>query len=284
MLLNKRKAHNRNLSSKRWCTGNFFDKPPQQQSSSSEDEEFINLQPDTIDFTNKQISTAIGDLYTLCPQQCHPKFLSIMIYMTLTHLNLSWRDTDQLSSFGTIGILTCHKWAKTFLCEDFNDFVSENRGGKHTDGFYDVFPELEIQDRAFVVDACSQKSSSFKAADLAAFIDECYYKINNLKKSANNLILSIKSCRLGIRRWGGRHEADRNRPYSEGHERLLHPSSPFFRLNQEEWNEATKKYSELLQDSDITCEKHSASAAINIGGDLYMDNSLVLEQFERFFK
>ncbi|CAF4476810.1 unnamed protein product, partial [Didymodactylos carnosus] len=63
---------------------------------------------------------------------------------------------------------------------------------------------------------------------------------------------------------------------------VLHPSSPFFGLNQEEWNETTKKYPELLQDSDITYEKHSASAAINIRGDLYMDNSLVLEQFERF--
>ncbi|CAF1250957.1 unnamed protein product, partial [Didymodactylos carnosus] len=291
-----------------------------------------------------------------------------MIYMILRHLTLSWRDTDQfLSSFGTIGILTCHKWAKTFLCEDFNDSVSENRGGKHTDGFYDVFPQLEIQGRAFVVDVCAQKSSSFKAADLATFIDERYYKINNLKKSANNLIRSIESCRLDVRRWGGRHEANSNRPYFEGHERadiiahrkefiqhflsrkaeyytitndespkwvirttprrtilichdestfrsgeisphrwiiddnapffskgrsrshmlsdflVLHPSPRFFRLNQEEWNEATKKYPELLQDSDITYEKHSASAAINIGGDLYMDNSLVLEQFERFF-
>ncbi|CAF0910764.1 unnamed protein product [Didymodactylos carnosus] len=46
-------------------------------------------------------------------------------------------------------------------------------------------------------------------------------------------------------------------------------------VNQEEWNEATKKYPELLQDSDITYEKHSALAAINIVGDLYMDNSLV---------
>ncbi|CAF1138491.1 unnamed protein product, partial [Didymodactylos carnosus] len=166
-----------------------------------------------------------------------------MIYMILRHLNLSWRDTDQfLSSFGTIGILTCHKWAKTFLCEDSTIF---------------------------------------------------------------NLIRSIESCRLDIRRWGERHEANSNRPYFEGHERadiclfllcdnapffskgrgrshmlsdflVLHPSSPFFRLNQEEWNEATKKYPELLQDSDITYEKHSASAAINIGGDLYMDNSLVL--------
>ncbi|CAF1069722.1 unnamed protein product [Didymodactylos carnosus] len=218
--LSKRKAHNRNLLSKRWCTGNFFDKPPQQQSSSSEDGEFINLQPDTIDFTNKQISTDIGDLYTLCAQQCHAKFLSTMIYMILRHLNLSWRDTDQfLSSFGTISILTCHKWAKTFLCKDFNDFVNKNRGEKHTDGFYDVFPELKIQGRAFVVDACSQKSSSFKAADLATFIDERYYKINNLKKSANNLIRSIENYRLDIRRWGGRHEANSNRPYFEDLER-----------------------------------------------------------------
>ncbi|CAF4461439.1 unnamed protein product, partial [Didymodactylos carnosus] len=219
-----------------------------------------------------------------------------------------------------------------------------------------------------LVDGCSQKSSSFKAADLATSIDERYYTINNLKKSANNLIRSIENCRLDIRRWGGRHEANSNHSYFEGHERVdvithrkefiqhflsrkaeyytitndespkwiipttphrtilichdestfrsgeisphrwiiddnapffskgrgrshmlsdfsvLHPSSPFFRLNQEEWNEATRKYPELLQDSDITYEKHSASAATNIGGDLYMDNSSVLEQFEKFFK
>ena len=47
---------------------------------------------------------------------------------------------------------------------------------------YDTFPEIEVNARAFVVQACSQKSVKFKAADLAQFIDTKYYELTGIKK------------------------------------------------------------------------------------------------------
>ena len=56
---------------------------------------------------------------------------------------------------------------------------------------------------AFVVQACSQKSTEFKAADLAQFIDIKYYELTEIKKqTGDDLIRSERSCRLDLRRWG----------------------------------------------------------------------------------
>ncbi|CAF1028695.1 unnamed protein product [Didymodactylos carnosus] len=70
---------------------------------------------------------------------------------------------------------TSHKWSKIFLFNDYNEFVSDGRGGKQTDTFYDTYPEIEQSAKAFVIGACSEKAASFIAADLAQYIDEQYY-------------------------------------------------------------------------------------------------------------
>ncbi len=40
-----------------------------------------------------------------------------------------------------------------------------------------VFIEIETDGKAFVIQACSQKSGEFKALDLTQFIDEKYYEL-----------------------------------------------------------------------------------------------------------
>ena len=65
---------------------------------------------------------------------------------------------------------------------------------------------------------------------------------------------------------------------------VQHPSSPFFELNDEEWKKAIEKYPDFLIDDDVNYPDHSATAAINIGTDIYFDNDTVLLQFERPFK
>ncbi|CAF1508602.1 unnamed protein product, partial [Didymodactylos carnosus] len=76
----------------------------------------------------------------------------------------------------------------------------------------------------------------------------------------------------------------RGRSYMISDFLVIHPSSPYFQLSPAEWNQATQRYPKLLEEVDIIYEKFSASAAINIGSDLYMDNELILEQFERLFQ
>ncbi|CAF4940588.1 unnamed protein product [Rotaria sp. Silwood1] len=68
--------------------------------------------------------------------------------------------------------------------------------------------------------ACSQKSADFKAADLAQFIDTKYYELTGIKKQiGDGLIRSERSCRLNLRRWGAKFEANSQCPYFEGYDR-----------------------------------------------------------------
>ncbi|CAF4632926.1 unnamed protein product, partial [Didymodactylos carnosus] len=69
----------------------------------------------------------------------------------------------------------------------------------------------------------------------------------------------------------------RGRSYMISDFLVIHPSSPYFQLSPAECNQATQRYPKLLEEVDIIYEKFSASAAINIGSDLYMDNELILE-------
>ena len=52
---------------------------------------------------------------------------------------------------------TCHIWAETFIEEDYDDFVEENRGGKRGDSFFDTFPELEIKMKLFAIEGATTK-------------------------------------------------------------------------------------------------------------------------------
>ena len=82
------------------------------------------------------------------------------------------------------------------------------------------FPILKVNAKAFAVAACLQKSAEFKAMHLAQFIDKKFYELTETqKKSSDDLIRSERSCRLDLRRWGAKFEANTQRPYFEGHER-----------------------------------------------------------------
>ncbi|CAF1590350.1 unnamed protein product, partial [Didymodactylos carnosus] len=60
----------------------------------------------------------------------------------------------------------------------------------------------------------------FKALDLAQFIDGKYYELTGIQKQiVDDFIRSERSCRVDLRRWGAKFEANSPRPYFEGHER-----------------------------------------------------------------
>ncbi|CAF1182633.1 unnamed protein product [Didymodactylos carnosus] len=113
----------------------------------------------------------------------------------------------------------CHKWSKVLAEQDFDDFITVERGGKREDAFWNVYPDLEMEARLFVYDQCAKKEASFTADTLARFIDARFYEITNTKKVATGLIRSVGSWRLDIRHFGVKYTGNQGRPYFLGHER-----------------------------------------------------------------
>ncbi|CAF1498729.1 unnamed protein product [Adineta ricciae] len=103
---------------------------------------------------------------------------------------------------------------------DHKEFTHDSRDGKHSDSFYDIYPEIEVDGKAFVAEQYSQKSGELKAIDLVRFVNEKYCELNGIDEQVNGgYIRSERSCQLDLRRWGAKFEANAQRPYFEGHER-----------------------------------------------------------------
>ena len=76
--------------------------------------------------------------------------------MSLRYFNIKWEDINRLlKDVGFMTAETSHKWATVFIKGDYEEFSNDLRGGKQTDSFYDVFPEIEADAKAFVVQPCS---------------------------------------------------------------------------------------------------------------------------------
>jgi hypothetical protein len=214
--LNKRRSQSKNVKSDRRQNSKVSD-----TSDSSSDEYRMDIDDKELTFNEKLLLTDIGDLAEMCRLKCGTKYLSTLLYMSLRFFNIKWEDVDEyLKSIGFMTAETSHKWATVFMKGDYEEFSNDLRGGKQTDSFYDMFPDIESDAKAFVVQACSQKSGEFKSLDLAQFIDEKYYELTGIKKQIDDdLIRSERSCRLDLRRWGAKFDANSQRPYFEGHER-----------------------------------------------------------------
>jgi hypothetical protein len=65
---------------------------------------------------------------------------------------------------------------------------------------------------------------------------------------------------------------------------VMHPSGPFFALDNREYNRALQTFPELANDDDVNYIERSATGFIDVGYDLYFDNFTILAQFERLFK
>ena len=162
----------------------------------------------------------ITDIFELCKDQYNIRYLSVFIYLTPRHLNISYQEPCTfLKHVGSLSGQIAHKWSDPFLHGRFDEFVGDGRGGKLGDSFNDVYPELEVEARAFSVLQCQQKTASFTEYDIAQFIDKRYHEIANTNKIDSNSARSVESCRLDLRKWSARFEKNTNRPYFEGHNR-----------------------------------------------------------------
>ncbi|CAF0862631.1 unnamed protein product [Didymodactylos carnosus] len=321
-----------------------------------------------IDFSDGIIAD-ISDLVEMIKRNSGLKNLSVILYMTLRHFKVKCENIDTFLK--DIGLMTCktsHKWAQIFVKGGYEEYITENRGGKQADSFFDSFPEIEVEAKMFVLEQCSKKSAAFKTSDLVKFIDDKYYETIESVKQLVEPVRSESSCRLDLRRWGAKFVPNSQRPYFEGHERadvvkyreefisyflsrknnyytltddeqpmwniptknpptillchdestfrsgevspkrwifdekrpffskghgrslmisdfiVLHPSGPFFQLNDNEYKKAIKKYKNLLDDTDVNYAERSATASVNVGVDGYFDNDTILAQFERLFQ
>ncbi|CAF4615510.1 unnamed protein product, partial [Didymodactylos carnosus] len=177
-------------------------------SDSSGDEYVMDIDAEELNFNDKILLNDIGDLAEMCKLKCETKYLSTLVYMSLRFFDIKRENVDEyLKSIGFMSAQTSHKWAKVFSKGDYEEFSNDLCGGKQTDSFYDTFPEIEADGKAFVVQACSQKSGEFKASDLAQFIDEKYCELTKIKKQIGDDFIRLeRSCRLDLRRWGAKFE------------------------------------------------------------------------------
>ncbi|CAF4315402.1 unnamed protein product [Rotaria sp. Silwood2] len=233
----KRRSHSQVASTHRWSNTKISD-----PDDSSGDEYSMEIDDQELTFNEKLSLTNIGDLAEMCKSKCDIKHISTLLYMSLRYFNIKWEDADEfLKNIGFTTAKTSHKWATVFIKGDYQEFSSDLRGGKQTDSFYDTFPEIEADARAFVVQACSQKSADFKAADLtqsgAVSIKQWFFK--------ENIPFFSKG---------------RGRSHMVSDFLVQHPSGPLFELSEDQWQRAVAKYKSLSADNDVNYLSRTATA------------------------
>ena len=132
----------------------------------SDDDFGVEMKPDVFDndekspdqggFLEKLDLATISDIFQLCKDEYGSRKLTMLLYMILRHFGYQWEVIDDfLQQIGANRCEKAHKWAETFLPGDFEAFLEDGRGRKSTDLFYDTFPELEIEAKAFVANVCA---------------------------------------------------------------------------------------------------------------------------------
>ena len=100
----------------------------------------------------------MAEMFVLIRNESGHRKVSVLLYMTVRHFCLPCRTiNDFLTAIGAHRSQTVHKWADTFISGYFETFVEEGWRGKHFDGLYDVYPELEAEGRTCAVQCCSSK-------------------------------------------------------------------------------------------------------------------------------
>ncbi|CAF1655109.1 unnamed protein product, partial [Adineta ricciae] len=219
---NRRTTQSRSASAHRWENARI-PSPPDVPNDDYHVDVDVNVNVDNLklNFMEKLTLLNIEDLAEMCRLKCNTKYLSVLLYMPLRYFKIKWNNIDEyLKGIGLMTAETSHNWAATFLDGDHKEFARDLRGGKHSDSLYDIYPEIEADAKAFVVEKCSQKSGEFKAMDLVQFINKQCCELNDIDEQVNGgYIRSERSCRLDLRRWRAKFEANAQRPYFEGHER-----------------------------------------------------------------
>jgi hypothetical protein len=117
-------------------------------------------------------------------------------------------------------IKTAHRWALT--CAESDDpciVLSDKRGGKQGESFYQIFPEIESSARAFAIEETSKKNYEFTVQILSQFITKKYEEVAGERLEDFQQVRSEASIRLDLARWGAKWGKNSKKPYFIGHER-----------------------------------------------------------------
>ena len=74
-----------------------------------------------------------------------------------------------LREIGALSSETSPKWVNILRSDDFDEFGTDNRGGKHGEEFYDIYPKLGLIAKAHAIEHWAKKSADFTSLGLAIF-------------------------------------------------------------------------------------------------------------------
>jgi hypothetical protein len=102
---------------------------------------------------------------------------------------------------------------KLFLIS-FNLFFK----GKFIPSFYEYFPEMEFEAKAFVEEETQKTECTFNVFQLANHINEKYKELTNSKMDPGDLIRSESILRMDLKLWGYNYVRNSKRAFYKGHE------------------------------------------------------------------
>ena len=158
------------------------------------------------------------------------RIFSLIIYIILRTFRIKYTITEEfLDSLNLLSIRRCQFWLKEiFRNDDIAVVLNDNRGKYRRHVFYEIYPELEIEAKAFALENSIKKKSDFTVYELAKFIDKRFKELykddlrlnftENAESDGGALIRSVESCRLDLKSWGCKWDSVKNRPYFIGHE------------------------------------------------------------------
>jgi hypothetical protein len=156
----------------------------------------------------------------------HIRLISMIFYLTLRIINLPFLQCKRiLDDMELLNIQSCITWTNTIISnDDISEISRDNRGVHGRSTFYQEFPELEQEAKAFALDAVSRKNCSFTVKELADFVDKRFREHFNMKTGNQyhnkNIIRSTTTLRIDLIKWGFKFSKNKNRPYFLGHERV----------------------------------------------------------------
>ncbi|CAF1533004.1 unnamed protein product [Adineta ricciae] len=227
----------------------------------------------------------IENLFEALLEEASIRPLYVLVYLSLVYFGIPWRNIDLfLKAIGGLAANTCSRWGTDIIEQDLEEFLQDNRGGKHEESFYDTYPELENLAKLYALNGCKRKLASFTCSELDSGVDDEYYKLTGETKTAKELIRSERGCCRDLNRWGCKFDKNTAKPCWADHERpdVVDARTKF--LSQDEWTAAVKKHPELLEDDGIQYIVRSASGSIQVGYGGYFDNDAIINQFICLFK
>lgn len=131
-----------------------------------------------------------------------------------------------LQILNLLTIQRCDSWIKTLREEeDLTCITRDLRGNYKRNLFYELYPDLEHEAKAFAIEQLSQKKCGFKVKDIAKFVNDRFKELygsslaNDDSDDNNKLIRSEENTWCDLIRWGAVYDPNKKRPYFEGHER-----------------------------------------------------------------